>query len=80
MNAVEPASTPTGFAGLDLLSSAVLLLDGRLLIRYLNPAAENLFAVSQRAWLGRPLAQLAGTPAALDTALDNALRNNWLSG
>ena len=77
MNAVEPASTPTGFAGLDLLSSAVLLLDGRLLIRYLNPAAENLFAVSQRAWLGRPLAQLAGMPAALDTALDNALRNNW---
>ena len=77
MNAVDSATTPTGFAGLDLLSSAVLLLDGRLLIRYLNPAAENLFAVSQRAWLGRPLAQLAGTPAALDTALDNALRNNW---
>ncbi len=77
MNDVDSATMPAGFSGLDLLSSAVVLLDGRLLIRYLNPAAENLFAVSQRAWLGRPLARLAGTPAALDTALDNALRNNW---
>ncbi len=77
MNAAESGTTPAGFSGLDLLSSAVILLDGRLLIRYLNPAAENLFAVSQRAWLGRPLAQLAGTPPALDNALENALRNNW---
>jgi two-component system nitrogen regulation sensor histidine kinase GlnL len=77
MNATDAGSMPTGFPGLDLLSSAVILLDGRLLIRYLNPAAENLFAVSQRTWLGRPLAQLAGTPQALDHALENALRNNW---
>jgi len=77
MNVNDAGTMPTGFAGLDLLSSAVILLDGRLLIRYLNPAAENLFAVSQRAWIGRPLAQLAGTPQALDYALENALRNNW---
>ncbi len=77
MNAADSGTVPTGFHGLDLLSSAVILLDGRLLIRHLNPAAENLFAVSQRSWLGRPLAQLAGTPAALDNALENALRNNW---
>jgi len=77
MNAADSATTPPDFHGLDLLSSAVVVLDGRLLIRHLNPAAENLFAVSQRAWLGRPLAQLAGTPAALDNALENALRNNW---
>jgi len=77
MNATDAGPMPTGFPGLDLLSSAVILLDGRLLIRYLNPAAENLFAVSQRAWIGRPLAQLAGTPPALDHALENALRNNW---
>lgn len=77
MNAAESEIASSGFHGLDLLSSAVILLDGKLLIRHLNPAAENLFAVSQRAWLGRPLAQLAGTPAALDNALENALRNNW---
>ncbi len=77
MTSADIGSTRAGFAGLDLLSSAVILLDGRLLIRYLNPAAENLFTVSERAWLGRPLAKLAGTPAALDNALENALRNNW---
>jgi two-component system nitrogen regulation sensor histidine kinase GlnL len=65
------------FAGLDLLSSAVILLDGELLIRHLNPAAENLFSASQRVWLGRPLAQLLGTPPTLIDALDNALKNNW---
>jgi len=65
------------FAGLDLLSSAVILLDGQRLIRHFNPAAENLFSASQRVWLGRPLSQLLGTPAVLTEALDNALGNNW---
>ena len=68
---------PTAFAGLDLLSSAVVLLDGRQLIRHLNPAAENLFAVSQRAWRGRRLDKLLGNSPALAAALDNAVRNNW---
>jgi nitrogen-specific signal transduction histidine kinase len=36
------------FAGLDLLSSAVILVDGTLLVRYLNAGAENLFATSRR--------------------------------
>jgi two-component system nitrogen regulation sensor histidine kinase GlnL len=71
------AQEPTAFAGLDLLSSAVILLDGRLLIRHLNPAAENLFAASQRGWFGRPLAQLLGESTPLAGALDNALKNNW---
>ncbi len=65
------------FAGLDLLSSAVVLLDGRELIRHMNPAAENLFAVAQRTWQGRPLTQLLGASKVLASALDNALRNNW---
>lgn len=65
------------FAGLDLLSSAVILLDDQLRIRHCNPAAENLFAVSQRVCLGRPLAQLLGTPPALTAALENALANKW---
>jgi two-component system nitrogen regulation sensor histidine kinase GlnL len=65
------------FAGLDLLSSAVILLDGRQLVRHLNPAAENLLAVSQRSVLGKPLSQLLGASKALTAALDSALRNNW---
>ena len=73
-----PSHTATGpFAGLELLSSAVVLVDGRLLIRYLNPGAENLFAVSQRKLIGQPLERLLGAPPGLGAALDNALRTNW---
>ena len=67
----------TAFAGLDLLSSAVILLDAELVIQYLNPAAENLFAISARQLLRRPLAQLLGEPPGLAAALVNALSNNW---
>lgn len=78
MNFHPPSSQdPPAFAGLDLLSSAVILLDDQLRIRHCNPAAENLFAVSQRVCLGQPLAQLLGTPAALVAALENALANQW---
>lgn len=67
----------TELAGLDLLSSAVILLDGELRVRHCNPAAENLFAVSQRTCVGQPLAQLLGSPPSLMKALDNALGNRW---
>lgn len=67
----------SAFAGLDLLSSAVILLDSQLRIRHCNPAAENLFAVSRRVCLGRPLAQLLGTPPTLMAALENVLANKW---
>ena len=73
-----PSHTATGpFAGLELLSSAVVLVDGRLVIHYINPGAENLFAVSQRKLLGHPLERLLGSPPGLGAALDNALRTNW---
>ena len=69
--------TVTAFAGLDLLSSAVILLDAGLVIQYLNPAAENLFAISARKLMRRPLSQLLGEPPGLVAALGNALANNW---
>jgi two-component system nitrogen regulation sensor histidine kinase GlnL len=72
-----PPSVPEPFAGLDLLSSAVVLVDGGLIIRYLNPSAENLFAVSQRKLAGQPLQALLGDPATLSKALRNALTTNW---
>jgi two-component system, NtrC family, nitrogen regulation sensor histidine kinase GlnL len=65
------------FSGLDLLSSAVVLLDERLTIRHANPAAENLFAVSLRQLRGQALHRLVGQPPGLSAALDNALKNNW---
>ncbi|MBS1137994.1 MAG: nitrogen regulation protein NtrB [Proteobacteria bacterium] len=77
MPAVEHPVIPAPFAGLDLLSSAVLLLDDGFVIQYVNPAAENLFEVSSKQLLGRTVAKLVGEPAGLKAALSNALRNNW---
>lgn len=54
-----------------------MLVDADLSIRFLNPAAENLFAASQRQFLGCPLAQLVGDSPALTAAIDSALKNNW---
>ena len=46
----KPRSTPlinNGlFAGIELLSTAVVLVDADLSIRHINPSAENLFAIS----------------------------------
>jgi len=69
--------TYNAFSGLDLLSSAVLLVDAGLVIRHVNPAAENLFAISSRQLLGHALSRLVGEPPELAAALDNALKNNW---
>ncbi|GHT86263.1 signal transduction histidine kinase [Betaproteobacteria bacterium] len=71
------SSESSPFAGLDLLSSAVVLVNDDLIIHYLNPGAENLFAVSQRKLLGQPLDALLGKPPGLVEALKNALRTNW---
>ncbi len=74
----HPPPIVTGpFAGLELLSSAVVLIDERLVIRYINPGAENLFAISRRKLLEQPLSRLLGTPPGLGSALENALHTNW---
>jgi two-component system nitrogen regulation sensor histidine kinase GlnL len=65
------------FAGLELLSSAVVLVDADLNIRYLNPGAENLFAISHRKLIGQPLQLLLGNSPSLDNALHNARSTNW---
>ncbi|UCV11289.1 PAS domain-containing sensor histidine kinase [Dechloromonas denitrificans] len=70
------ASSQT-FAGLDLLASAVLLIDDGQLLRYLNPAAENLLAVSSRLVAGKALSSVCACSAILRSALDNGLANNW---
>ncbi len=77
MSSVDPSSPAAAFAGLDLLSSAVILVDERQLIRHVNPAAENLFGINQRAWMGLALARLLGPSKILAAALENALKNNW---
>lgn len=71
------ATVAPRYAGLGLLSTAVILLDERLCIRHLNPAAENLFAVSQRTLLEQPITELLGHPVQLNTAFAEALDNCW---
>lgn len=68
---------PQAFAGLDLLSSAVLLIDEDEQICYVNPSAENLFGVSARKLLTQPLSRFLETPTTLAVAIESALKNNW---
>ena len=44
--------TPRALSGLDLLATAVVLVDAKLAVRYMNPAAENLFEVSSNNMAG----------------------------
>ena len=66
---------PAPYPGLELLATAVLLLDETLEVRYANPAAENLFEVSRRQLLGNSARALFGDAPALFQAVDKALAN-----
>lgn len=70
-------STNNPFGGLDLLSSSVILLDADLAIRYMNPAAEDLLAISGKTVCGSRLDIVAGCPGTLMEALANALTHGW---
>ena len=67
--------TPPSCFGLELLATAVVLLDGDLDIRYVNPAAENLFELSKRQLIGHPAKSVFGDAQALFQAIDKALAN-----
>lgn len=67
----------SSFAGLDLLASAVLLVDEGQLLRYINPAGENLLGVSARSVLDKPLSSVFTSAGSLQSALENGLNNNW---
>jgi len=61
------------FPGLDLLASAVVLLDADLRIVYANPAAENLFEQSARALCGHSFVGLFVNDALLGEQLGQAI-------
>jgi two-component system, NtrC family, nitrogen regulation sensor histidine kinase GlnL len=69
--------THASFAGLDLLASAVLLIDEGQIVRYINAAGENLLAVNGRSTVGKALSRVCTCSATLQAALDNGLKNNW---
>jgi two-component system nitrogen regulation sensor histidine kinase GlnL len=61
--------------GLDLLATAVMLVDDGLNIMYANPAAENLFEMGARQLQGRDVPGLFTDAARLVAAIDHALAN-----
>jgi two-component system, NtrC family, nitrogen regulation sensor histidine kinase GlnL len=63
-------------SGLDLLATAVVFVDERELVKYMNPAAENLFGLSSRNAQGVALDVLFKDSHALGAAIGYARDNN----
>jgi two-component system, NtrC family, nitrogen regulation sensor histidine kinase GlnL len=64
--------TPAALSGLDPLATAVVLVDAGLVVRYMNPAAENLFEMSSTNVAGQPLSGLFADIGLLMAAIENA--------
>ena len=62
----------TSYAGLELLATAVLVLDSARRIVYANPAAENLFALSRKHFAGERPERLFPDAPELRAAIDKA--------
>ena len=65
------------FAGLDLLATAVVMLDDELVVRYANPAAENLLTAGARSLIGQPFLGFFAERIALERALEEARVIHW---
>jgi two-component system nitrogen regulation sensor histidine kinase GlnL len=65
------------FSGLDMLASAVLVVDGDGLVRYANPAAEHLVEVSAKALSRQKLAGLFLNGEELSALCEQALAHKY---
>jgi len=61
--------------GVDALATAVVLLDGAQVVRYINPAAENLLAISAKNIVGMRVDKVFAEPGRLIAAVDYAAEN-----
>ena len=68
--------TPEAFAGLDLLAIAVMVVDEKQTVQYMNPAAENLFELGSKSAAGMALAKLFEEEDRLFSAIGYARDNN----
>ena len=66
--------SPVVSPGLDWLATAVVLLDRALHVRYLNPAAETLFAASRKSVLDQAFPGLFAESGSLAALLHQAIR------
>lgn len=67
---------PLSFPGMDTLSTAVILLDETHRVRYVNPAAENLFAISTKNLVGMTLNRVFNDPDLMAAAVRYARERN----
>ena len=65
------------FAGLDLLATAVVILDDEFVVRYANPAAENLLTAGARSLIGQPFLGLFAERNELERSLEEARVIHW---
>jgi two-component system nitrogen regulation sensor histidine kinase GlnL len=65
------------FAGLDLLATAVVVLDDDFIVRYANPAAENLLSTGAKSLIGHPFLGLFAERRDLERALEEARITHW---
>ena len=68
--------TPAALSGLDLLATAVILVDNSDVLRHMNPAAENLLEVSSPHVVGHGIADVFADHDLLAGALQYARKNN----
>ena len=68
--------TPLALAGLDLLATAVVVVDDNQAVLYMNPAAENLFEASHTSTAGLTIERLLGENAVLAAAINYARANH----
>jgi two-component system nitrogen regulation sensor histidine kinase GlnL len=65
------------FAGLDLLATAVVVLDDDFVVRYANPAAENLLTTGAKSLIGQAFLAFFAERAELERALEDARITHW---
>lgn len=68
--------TVAALAGLDLLATAIVIVDRGLVVRFANPAAENLFELSAKTFLGSVITEIFENDRVLGAAIDYARTND----
>jgi two-component system nitrogen regulation sensor histidine kinase GlnL len=67
---------PAALSGLELLAAAVVLVDQKLIVQYMNPSAENLFQLNAKNVTGQPLSALFDDTSTLSAAVIFARDHN----
>ena len=63
-------------AGLDLLATAIVIVDRELIVRFVNPAAENLFELSSKNFVENTITEIFEQDRVLGAAISESLFPN----